>query len=73
MHEHAGPIFLFNKNNAVAAASTDPALKACAEQLFGQGDVKLVELMGMLLNNSNKKIGQQDMHAIWFKLQIYID
>ncbi|KAF9023347.1 hypothetical protein BDZ89DRAFT_1192387 [Hymenopellis radicata] len=71
-HEHAGPIILFNKDNAAAAASTDPALKARAERLSGRGGVKLVELMGMLLNNSNKKLGQQDMHAIWFESQIHI-
>ncbi|KAF8900532.1 hypothetical protein CPB85DRAFT_1418086 [Mucidula mucida] len=66
-HRHPGPITLFNKDNAAAAGSSDAALKARAEKLSGRGGVKLIELMGMVLNNSNKKLGQQDMHGIYFE------
>ncbi len=66
-HCHPGPITLFNKNNAAAAGSSDAALKARAKKLSGRGGVKLIELMGMVLNNSNKKLGQQDMHSIYFE------
>ncbi|KAF9009735.1 hypothetical protein BDZ89DRAFT_1024791 [Hymenopellis radicata] len=66
-NDHVGPIVLFNKDNAAAAKGSDPSLKARAEKLSGRGGVKLVELMGMLLNNSNKKLGQQDMHSIYFE------
>ncbi len=62
-----GPITLFNKDNAAATGSSDAALKAHTKKLSGWGGVKLIELMGMVLNNSNKKLGQQDMHGIYFK------
>jgi hypothetical protein len=61
-----GPIILMNKDNA-AASSTSSAAKKRAEDVSSAGAVKLLALLGALLNHRDKKKGQQDFVAIFFE------
>jgi len=66
-----GPILLANKDNAVLLEQTEdrddytPAEQR-AHDISSGGGVKLASLAGMLFNNKNDKLGQQDMHQQFF-------
>jgi hypothetical protein len=62
-----GPVLLMNKDNAAAASSGSSAAKKHAEDVSSAGAVKLLALLGALLNHKDKKKGQQDFVAIFFE------
>ena len=66
-----GPILLANKDNAaVLEQAEDTEEYTAAEQrahdASAGGGVKLSALAGMVFNNKNDKVGQQDMHQQFF-------
>ncbi|KAJ3756107.1 hypothetical protein EV360DRAFT_72281 [Lentinula raphanica] len=66
------PMILMNKDNDAAAEIGNAAVKKRAEQVSSRGGVKLTELMGLLLKNSNSKKGQQDRHGIYFEAREHL-
>jgi hypothetical protein len=62
-----GPILLMNKDNAAAASSGSATARKHAEDVSSAGAVKLLALLGALLNHKDKKKGQQDFVAIFFE------
>ncbi|KAJ3726828.1 hypothetical protein C8R42DRAFT_574155 [Lentinula raphanica] len=66
------PLILMNKDNAAAAEIVNAAAKKRAEQVSARGGIKLTELMGLLLKNTNSKKGQQDQHGIYFKAREHL-
>lgn len=66
-----GPILLANKDNAAVLEQVEDAdeYTAVEQQAYNTssgGGVKLTSLAGMLFNNKDDKIGQQDMHQQFF-------
>ncbi|KAJ3819465.1 hypothetical protein F5880DRAFT_1616443 [Lentinula raphanica] len=66
------PLILMNKDNAAAAEIGNAAAKKRAEQVSARGGIKLTELMGLLLKNTNSKKGQQDRHGIYFEAREHL-
>ena len=60
------PILLMNKDGATATSSGSSTVKKHMEDVSSAGAVKLLALLGALLNHKNKKTGQQDFVAIFF-------
>jgi hypothetical protein len=70
-NDEPGPILLANKDNAaVLEQAEDPDDYNAAEQrahdVSSSGGVKLAGLAGLIFNNKNDKIGQQDVHQHFF-------
>lgn len=55
-----GPCTLPNRDLAVAASSSDPKTRERAAARLVGGAIKLLELIGMILNNKDDKKGQHD-------------
>jgi hypothetical protein len=69
-----GPVLLANKDNAaVLEQANDSDDFTSAEQraydVSSGGGIKLASLAGMLFNNKNDKVGQQDMYQQFFSSQ----
>jgi hypothetical protein len=64
-----GPMLLPNKYNAPALEQGEDSEDdtETEQNLSSGGGVKLAGLAGMLFNNKNDKIGQQDMHEQFFR------
>ena len=56
-----GPILLMNKDNAAAASLGSATARKHAEDVSSAGAVKLLALLGTLLNHKDKKKVQQDL------------
>jgi hypothetical protein len=65
-----GPVVLMNKDNAAAAAVGNSAVKKRAEEVSTAGAVKLLSLLGALLNHKDDKKGQQDSTIIFFEYEL---
>jgi hypothetical protein len=66
-----GPILLPNEDNAPVLEQVDDLenyteIEQRAHDFSSGGGLKLAGLAGMLFNNKNEKIGQQDMHEQFF-------
>jgi hypothetical protein len=66
-----GPILLANKDNAAVLKQADDSddftsAEQRAYDVLSGGGIKLASLAGMLYNNKNDKIGQQDMYQQFF-------
>lgn len=70
-HKVLGPVLLANKDNAAVLEQAEDAddytvSEQRAHDASSGGGVKLAALAGMVFNNKNDKIGQQDMHQHFF-------
>jgi hypothetical protein len=66
-----GPVLLANKDNAAVLEQAEDAedYTAAEQRAYSAssgGGVKLASLAGMIFNNKNDKVGQQDMHQLFF-------
>ena len=66
-----GPILLANKNNAAVLKQTEDendftVAEQRAHDISSGGGVKLASLAGMIFNNKNDKVGQQDIYRQFF-------
>jgi hypothetical protein len=70
-NEISGPILLANKDNAAVLDQVDDeddytATEQRAHDVSSGGGVKLASLAGMIFNNKNDKVGQQDTYQQFF-------
>ena len=66
-----GPILLANKNNATVLEQAEDeddftVAEQIAHDISSGGGVKLASLAGMIFNNKNDKVGQQDIYQQFF-------
>ena len=66
-----GPILLANKDNAAVLEQAEDeddytAAEQRAHDISSSGGVKLTSLAGMIFNNKNDKVGQQDVYQQFF-------
>ncbi|EPQ53476.1 hypothetical protein GLOTRDRAFT_130812 [Gloeophyllum trabeum ATCC 11539] len=65
-----GPIKLMNRDNDAAAALGSSEAKRRADDVSEGGGVKTTKLAGSILNDQNKKKGQQDTFVYFFLVEL---